>query len=226
MDKRPGLVTLYFDEPDATSHDFGPVAKETGKVVQRLDSLVGVLRYKLSGLPHAERINLIILSDHGMAQLSPDKYINIRDVVPNRMIAGIFGSNPFYLINPSEGKQDSVLQLLNATKGLQAWKKAEVPARMHYGTHPRIPEIVVLADSAWSIGTRAGSASYTGGTHGYDNMNPDMHAIFYATGPAFKKGRVVESMNNVDIYNLVCKVLGIKPAENDGNPKSLKPLLK
>ena len=31
--KRPELVTLYFDEPDATSHIFGPVSPQTGKVV-------------------------------------------------------------------------------------------------------------------------------------------------------------------------------------------------
>ena len=226
VEKRPGLVTLYFDEPDATSHDAGPVSGTTGKIVHRLDSLIGVLRFKLSQLPISDRINLIVLSDHGMAQLSPDKYINIRDVVPNRMTAGIFGSNPFYLINANEGKQDSILILLNSTRGLKAWKKSEVPERMHYGTHPRIPEIVVLADSAWSIGTRAGSSSYTGGTHGYDNVNTDMHAIFYATGPAFKRNFSIGTMNNVDIYNIVCKVLGIKPSPNDGNPKTIKPLFR
>ena len=70
-EKRPGLVTLYFDEPDATSHSFGPVSPQTGKIVERLDSLMGVLRTKLSKLPEAKRINLIILSDHGMSARDP-----------------------------------------------------------------------------------------------------------------------------------------------------------
>jgi predicted AlkP superfamily pyrophosphatase or phosphodiesterase len=226
IEKRPGLVTLYFDEPDATSHDSGPVSNETGRVVQRLDSLIGVLRERLSSLPYTKRINLIVLSDHGMAQLSPEKYVNIRNVVPNRMIAGIFGSNPVYLINASQGKKDSVLMLLNRTPGIKAYKKEELPKRLNYGTHPRIPEIVVIGDSSWSVGTRADASSYTGGTHGYDIANSDMNAIFYATGPAFKKGRTIESMDNTDIYNIVCRILDIKPAQNDGDPGIVKKLLR
>jgi alkaline phosphatase D len=224
--KRPGLVTLYFDEPDAVSHDFGPVSPETGRVVERLDSLVGVLRTKLATLPHSKKINLIVLSDHGMAQLSPEKYINIREVVPGRMIAGIYGGNPVYTINATEGKKDSVLLLLNNTIGIKAYSKENVPERLKYGTHPRIPEIVVIGDSSWSIGTRADGSSYTGGAHGYDNANSDLHAIFYASGPAFKRGRTIEKLNNTDIYNLICKILGIRPAPNDGNRGMIKKLLR
>src|SRR5664279_716602 len=124
-DKRPELVTLYFDEPDATSHTFGPVSPQTRKIVECLDSLMGVLRMKLSTLPEAKRINLIILSDHGMSAISPERYINIKSLVPGRMIASISGGNPVYLINPTEGKKDSVLILLNESKGLKAWSKSQ-----------------------------------------------------------------------------------------------------
>jgi predicted AlkP superfamily pyrophosphatase or phosphodiesterase len=224
--KRPELVTLYFDEPDATSHDFGPVSKETGKVVERLDSLMGVLRKKLAALPFAKKINLIILSDHGMAKVSSDKYVNIKALVPNRMIASISGSNPVYLINPTEGRKDSVLYLLNNAKGLKAWKKSEVPAKWHYGTNPRIPEIVVVADSSWSIGTRSDGSSIRGGAHGYDNSNSDMFSVFYASGPSFKKNYKFKELNNVDVYNLICKILDIRPAKNDGNPSHIKGMLR
>jgi len=224
--KRPELITLYFDEPDATSHDFGPDSPETGKVVEQLDSLMGVLRAKLSTLPDAKKINLIILSDHGLASVSADRYINLRDLVPNRMIASISGGNPVYLINPSEGKRDSVLYLLNLSKGLKAWKKSDVPAKWHYGTNPRIPEIVVVADSSWSIGTRSDASSIVGGAHGYDNYNSDLFSIFYAAGPAFKKGYRLKELDNVDVYNLICKILDIKPAENDGNPAHIKGMLR
>ncbi|HEX7493226.1 MAG TPA: ectonucleotide pyrophosphatase/phosphodiesterase, partial [Bacteroidales bacterium] len=200
ISKRPELVTLYFDEPDATSHIFGPVSPQTGKIVERLDSLIGVLRTKLSKLPEAKRINLILLSDHGMSAVSPDRYINIKSIVPNRMIASISGGNPVYLINPSEGKKDSVLYLLNKAKGLKAWSKSELPPKWHYGTNPRIPEIVIVADSSWSIGTRTDGSSVRGGAHGYDNSNSDMFSIFYAAGPSLKKNYKFKELNNVDIY--------------------------
>jgi alkaline phosphatase D len=224
--KRPELVTLYFDEPDATSHIFGPVSPQTGKVVERLDSLIGVMRTKLSALPEAKRINLIILSDHGMSAVSPSRYVNIKSLVPNRMIASISGGNPVYLINPSEGKKDSVLYLLNRSKGLKAWSKSGLPPKWHYGTNPRIPEIVVVADSSWSIGTRSDGSSVRGGAHGYDNSNSDMFSIFYAAGPSFKKNYKFRELNNVDIYNLVCRILDISPAKNDGDPAHIKGMLR
>jgi predicted AlkP superfamily pyrophosphatase or phosphodiesterase len=225
-EKRPGLVTLYFDEPDATSHAFGPVSAQTGKIVARLDSLMGVLRTKLSTLPEAKRINLIILSDHGMSAISPARYINIKSLVPDRMIASISGGNPVYLINPSEGKKDSVLFLLNKSKGLKAWDKSHLPPKWHYGTNPRIPEIVAVADSSWSIGTRPDGSSLRGGAHGYDNSNSDMYSIFYAAGPSFKRNYKFRELNNIDIYNLICRILDITPAKNDGDPTHIKGILR
>jgi alkaline phosphatase D len=225
-EKRPELVTLYFDEPDATSHTFGPVSPQTGKIVERLDSLMGVLRTKLSTLPEARKINLIILSDHGMSTVSSEKYINIKSLVPGRMIASISGGNPVYLINPSEGKRDSVLYLLNKSKGMKAWSKSQLPPKWHYGTNPRIPEIVVVADSSWSIGTRSDGSAVRGGAHGYDNSNSDMFSIFYAAGPSFRKNYKFKELNNIDIYNLICKILDIKPAKNDGDPAHIRDMLR
>jgi len=224
--KRPGLVTLYFDEPDATSHDSGPVSEETRKVAERLDSLFGVLLKKIETLPHASKINIILLSDHGMAQISPQRYVNLRNVVPERMIAGIYGSNPVYLLDATEGKTDSVLILTNQTKGIKAYRKEDIPARLNYGTNPRIPEIVVIADSSWSIGLRPDPTDYKGGAHGYDNANPDMHAFFSANGPAFRKRKYIESLDNVDIYNIICEVLGIQPSPNDGDPGVVHKMMK
>jgi predicted AlkP superfamily pyrophosphatase or phosphodiesterase len=225
-EKRPELVTLYFDEPDATSHTFGPVSPQTGKIVERLDSLMGVLRTKLSTLLEAKKINLIILSDHGMSAVSSEKYINIKSLVPGRMIASISGGNPVYLINPSEGKKDSVLFLLNKSKGMKAWSKSQLPPKWHYGANPRIPEIVVVADSSWSIGTRSDGSAVRGGAHGYDNSNSDMFSIFYAAGPSFRKNYKFKELNNIDIYNLICKILDIKPAKNDGDPAHIRGMLR
>ena len=225
-EKRPELVTLYFDEPDATSHKFGPVAPQTEKVIERLDSLMGVLRTKLSALPYAKKINLIILSDHGMEAVSPERYIDIKSLVPGRMIASISGGNPVYLINPAAGEKDSVLYYLNKSNGLKAWSKSQLPAKWHYGTNPRIPEIVVVADSSWSIGTRPDGSSVRGGAHGYDNSNSDMFAIFYAAGPSFKKNYKFKDLNNIDVYNLICRILNLVPAKNDGDPSHIKGMLK
>jgi predicted AlkP superfamily pyrophosphatase or phosphodiesterase len=161
-----------------------------------------------------------------MGPVSPERYVNLKSIVPDRMIASVFGSNPVYTINPAAGKADSVLLFLQKGKGFKAYRKSEVPARLNYGTNPRIPEIVVIADSSWSIGTRPDGSGIRSGAHGYDNANTDMHAIFYAAGPAFKRGYSFDRLNNTDIYNLICKILKIKPAKNDGNPDNIYHLLR
>jgi alkaline phosphatase D len=191
-----------------------------------MDSVIGIIREKLSKLPDAKKINLILVSDHGMAAVSSSKYINIKSLVPERMMASVAGGNPVYLINPASGKTDSVLYLLNKAKGLKAWRKEDLPAKWHYGTNVRIPEIVVVADSSWSIGTRPDATTLRGGAHGYDNSNSDMFAIFYAAGPSFRKNYSFKELNNVDVYNLVCGILKITPAKNDGDPSHIKRMLR
>ena len=224
--KRPEFITLYFEEPDAVSHDFGPVSAETGKVVERMDSLLGVLQTKLDELPIAGKITLIVVSDHGMGEVSSDRYIDLKMVVPERMIKSMTGGNPFYMIEPNENKRDSVLFLLNKVTGLQAWNKKDIPPYLNYGTSERIKDIVVVADSSWSIGTFSDTIEYKGGAHGYDISDSDMGAIFYAKGPSIKNGYKIRELNNVDIYNLICSILKIVPAKNDGNPEVIKDILK
>lgn len=223
--RRPHLVNLYFEEPDAISHAAGPISSPTGRMVEKLDSLLGDLRTKLAALPIADKINIIVLSDHGMATLTPGNYINLKNIIPERMIYSFSGGTPFLLIDPAPGKADSILTLINNTKGIKAWRKTDLPARWHYGTNPRIPEIVVLADSTWSIGM-TDRRSTNRGAHGYDNRNPELHSIFYAAGPAFRKNITIPEMNNIDVYNIVCRTLRIEPAPNDGNPEIAKKIMK
>ncbi len=224
INKRPHLVTPYFEEPDAVSHGYGPVSPETAAMVRSLDSLIGVLRTGLGKLPNAADINLIVLSDHGMTEVDNSRYNYIFDTLPQRMVKRIYGGNPVWAIEPAEGKSDSLLILLNVQRGMKAWKRNELPAHLHYGTHLRIPEILLVADPGWTAGLRPEPRGDTRGDHGYDWRCRDMHSIFYAEGPAFKKGFSVDTLYNVDIYNIVTGVLGLVPAPNDGNPERIAPL--
>ncbi len=152
--KRPGLVMLYFDEPDAIGHRYGPENVRTGNVVEYLDSVLGSLRAELAQLPYADRVNLMVLSDHGMGPISPDRYVNLFDHIGEGWTERIVGGNPVYLVTPAEGFADSISGRLDTVEGVHAWQKGEIPAHLHYGSSPRFPGIVVVADSLWSIGTK------------------------------------------------------------------------
>lgn len=64
------------------------------------------------------------------------------------------------------------------------------------------------------------------GGHGYDNELMTMKPIFIARGPAFKSGVTVDPIKSVDIYPLICHLLEIEPASNNGSLARAKTLLK
>ncbi len=222
--KRPGLVTLYFDEPDGAGHSHGPEDPATGEVVEYVDSVLGYLRSEISKLEYSDRVNLIVLSDHGMGPVAPERYVNLSDHIREGWTDRVIGGNPVYLIDPADGFADSVTISLDTLEGVSAWQKEDIPAHLHYGSSPRFPGIVVVADSLWSIGTKAGLPGQTRGAHGYDNAFTDMHTIFMAEGPAFRKGYTASAFANVEVYGIVAHILGLDPAETDGNLENVREL--
>ena len=112
-------------------------------------------------------------------------------------------------------------------KNISVWKHGEVPAELNYGRNPRTLDLIVAADSAWSINWTPRPDYYSsGGTHGYDIRQLDMQAIFYATGPAFRKGYVHPKFDNVDLYPLIAHILGLVPEEVDGKLEHTKGMLR
>jgi len=223
--ERPGLIFLYFDQPDGIAHRFGPEHQETGDQVSYLDSILGYLRSEISELAYGELVNLIVLSDHGMGPTSPDRYVNLEEYVKEEWTTSVIGGNPVYLIEPAGGCADSITMALNNVEGVSAWQKEDIPQHLHYGTSPRFPGIVAVADSLWSIGTTTDASGYSGGAHGYDNAFSDMNTIFYAEGPAFKENYSAAPFSNVEVYGIIAEILGLDPAATDGNLENVRHIL-
>ena len=142
------------------------------------------------------------------------------------MVKRIYGGSPVWSVEPAEGKTDSLIMCINIQKGVKAYRKEELPAHLHYGTNPRLPEVVVIADPGWIAGIRPVPSGYNRGDHGYDWKWKEMHSIFYAEGPAFKKGFETDKLYNVDVYNIITRILNIFSAQNDGNPERILPLFR
>jgi len=213
---RPRFITLYFHEPDEVGHEFGPEHSETGKKIEYLDQLLGNLRHKLNELDIASKINLIVVSDHGMGAILPEKYVNIRGLVKADWIESLFGGNPVYLMDAVDGCEDSVVNAIHGVTGVSAWTAEDIPEHFNYGKNERFPDVLIVADSGWSIGTGPNSSYYTGGAHGYDCNNSDMHTIFFAEGPAFKDGVSLPPFSNVEVYGILAHILGLDPVDTDG----------
>ncbi|UUW10912.1 ectonucleotide pyrophosphatase/phosphodiesterase [Flavobacterium plurextorum] len=223
--QRPHLVTLYFDEPDHTGHNFGPSSAETKKAVIKMDSIMGAISRRLDQLEIGKKINLIIVSDHGMASISNDKKVAVLDYLKPEWLGYKAVINPIMSLQAKAGCQDSIAKALKKVPHIKFWKSTEVPKRLHYGTNPRVHDFVIEAKKGYSLVNKE-SQNIKGGTHGYDNNEKDMHAIFYAKGPAFKVDKTVKTFQNVSVYPLIAHILGLQIGEIDGKFSDVKSMLR
>ena len=220
--ERPHLILLYLDEPDHTEHTFGPNSEEACKAAKLVDESVGKLYDGLMQLPIANKINFIVLADHGMASVHPSRVVNPDDYLKTEWYEHMIIGIPTSIFTKPEYRE-TIFNTLKGIPHLSVWKKEEIPAYLHYGTSNRIGDIIVAPDMGWEF-RNTPRGGY--GAHGFDPTDPYMHAIFRAVGPAFKQGYIARQFENVDIYSLICHILGIQPAPCDGELDRIKHILK
>jgi len=220
--ERPHFIMVYFDEPDKTEHTYGPNSEETRQAVKMADDAVGQLYDGLMKLPIADKINFIVVSDHGMASEDPSRVVNPDDYLKPEWYEHMIISIPTSIFTKPEYRE-TVYNTLKDIPHLTVWKKNEIPAYLHYGTSKRLGDIIVAPDMDWEF-RNTPRGGY--GAHGYDPTDPYMHAIVRAVGPAFKKGYIARQFENVDIYPLLCHLMGIQPAPCDGKLDRIKLILK
>ena len=217
--ERPSLLMVYFDEPDWTTHHYGPIAQESEAVIEELDSLMGILYRGLKELDYG--VNLIVTSDHGMTEISDEKFISIEQTVNPDWVERIVSTNPTSIFC-KEGCRDSLFEQLSKVKHISVWRKEEVPAHLNYGTSNHLGDIIVAPDLGWQFATTPRGLN---GAHGYDINEPDMQIIFRACGPDFKRGYTLpHSFSNVDLYSILAELLKIEPAKTDGSLEKVQEL--
>ena len=224
----PAVTTLYYSDVDHAGHDFGPGAPQVDSAIARVDSMVGRLVTGLAARGLLDRTNIIVVSDHGMAATPASQLIVLDDHIALTDV-DVVDWTPVGAIVPRPGKEAEVYAKLKAASPhLQVYRKSEVPERFHFRDHPRITPLVLIADEGWSITSRARVAGWrrASGSHGWDNTAPSMRALFVAAGPSFRTGAVVEPFQNIHVYSLMAKILGLTPAPNDGTIDSVRALLR
>jgi predicted AlkP superfamily pyrophosphatase or phosphodiesterase len=230
-DIRPHLTLLYFSEPDHTGHGFGPNSSETIEVVEEMDEILGYLLEGLKSLDIANEINLIVLSDHGMTEVSIDRTIIVDDYISMDDFHTV-GRGPVMQLNIKNNANLTLEEMdvkLKSIPHLTAYKKSEIPERYHF-VNRNTGDFVLVAEEGWLILTEG--VSYDAlGTHGYDNELKSMHAIFYAMGPRIKENYTVGTFENIHVYPLICELLNIKPYANapdapEGRLEVLQEILK
>lgn len=233
--ERPTFLTLYFDDVDNAGHHFSPDSIQTKNAVLEVDKQIGRLISGLKARRIFNKVNLIIVSDHGMAAVNFNNAVILDEMFDTGLADKILWVDSIVSIFPKEGKEDEIYETLKAKLPAQVkvYRKSEIPARFHYSNSPRIAPLLVLPQEGWVVPNREryekikadGGLNNLRGEHGYDNQLASMRALFIAHGEAIKKGRVVEPFENVQVYNIMAQILGLKPVPNDGNLDAAKAVL-
>ncbi len=227
---RPAFVSLYFSATDHAGHDHGPDSDEAMEAIRRLDATLGKLLEGLRIRGLFDSVNVIVVSDHGMATCDPERVVFLDDCVQLGR-ANVIDWNPVAAMRPADRDLEAVYRgLVNCNPHLRVYRKQEIPERFHYRDNPRIPPIVALADEGWVIESRdhfeKSGRKVALGNHGYDNQLKSMWGVFFARGPAFPRGKRFGPLPNVDVYSLMTRILGVQPAPNDGDPQVVDAILR
>ncbi len=226
--ERPHFITLYYSLTDTYGHRYGPNSKEINYAIASVDSVLGYLFKRTAEIGMRDSVNFILVSDHGMTEVSKERIIKFEEILKG-LEYSYEGGGPFLLISPKgKNKNEIYARLKNAEHHFKVYLKEEMPEYFHYKENSFIPEIILVADLGWEILSNEAAKNFdTHGDHGFDNHLLDMHGIFFATGPAFKKGYATGTILNIDVYPLLCKIFQIPPrAGIDGKFERIEFLLK
>jgi len=229
--ERPHFITAYFDAADTYGHRYGPDSPETNFAIAQLDSILGYYFDRLKEIRLFDSTDIIVVSDHGMTDVSNTRTINIENILDGLNYRQN-DNGPFMMIEPEKDSLKEIYaRLKKGEDHFRVYKREEVPEYFHFSDNPLISSLVLIAENGWSLETNKSieqNKKYSSkGNHGYDNYWMDMNGIFYAEGPAFKNNYHVGTINNTDIYPLLCKIFNIVPnAMIDGKIDRIEYILK
>ncbi len=230
-EERPSFISLYFSDVDHAGHDFGPDSPQLVSAARELDSRLGDLISGIHRLGADDRVDIVVVSDHGMATIPDGHFVFLDDVI-DVGAAHVVGVGALLQVAPRGNVDDVYRRLHGRVPHVAIYRRNEIPEHLHYRDNPRIAPIVGIAEPGWLVTTRARRDKRIAdgrptprGEHGYDPRVRDVHALFVAAGPGIRAGLVVEPFENVNIYDFLCALLDLTPAPNDGSPDVARRLM-
>uniref|UniRef100_A0A3B4UGS4 Ectonucleotide pyrophosphatase/phosphodiesterase 2 n=1 Tax=Seriola dumerili TaxID=41447 RepID=A0A3B4UGS4_SERDU len=208
----PYVYAVHSEQPDTYGHRLGPLSSELDNPLRELDNIIGQLMNGLKQMNLHRCVNVIIVGDHGMEEAHCDR-------------TEFLSSYPLNI--------DEIQLHINCKMPTQHFKpylKQHLPKRLHYANNRRIEDVHLLMERKWHIARKMPEKLRTRcgffGDHGFDNKITSMRTIFMGHGPSFKFQKRVPEFENIELYNIMCDLLGLKPAPNNGTHGSLNDMLK
>lgn len=239
IDSRPELMLSYAPIIDSLGHKYGISGRKLKGGLRYVDNFIESVMVEIQSRNLLEIVNVVVVSDHGMAPTSNERLIYLDDYVNLAKIQHIdgwplYGLRPFEAYSVEEVYQEIAGKLTNHSH-FQLYLKRDFPKEWHFGGpdsafDSRIAPIWLVPDVGYSITTIEQIEIYNGnyrpkGVHGYNNTEVLMRALFLATGPYFRETmgqeKKVRPFENVEVYSIVCGSLNISAESNNSTGLAL-----
>lgn len=227
-ERRPHMITLYFSALDSAQHEGSLAAPAVAKAARDLDAAIGTLLDGIDALPFHDRVNLLVTSDHGMAETTPGNAITIESLTDLSGVVATFTGPVASLHVSAPARAIEIRDTVNARlRHGRAYLRNDVPERFAYRDNPRIGDVVIIMELPWTIEREGGKPRPPHrGEHGWDNALPQMQATFLAVGPEIPKGLRIGDVQNIDVYPFMTELLGLRPGESiDGRQGLIRQLI-
>ncbi len=208
-EKRPHFITLYFADADGAGHEHGPDSPQVADAVHELDDVISQLAdgIKESKLP----VDLIVVADHGMAKVEGDPiHLDKFGLDASLLTTSV---NSLLYAKSDDDAQKIYEALRGKSDKFTVYRRAQMPAHLNYNSNPREGDPVVVPNGPYFITavTDPNTPDHPPvGAHGYDPTKmPEMKALFLAVGPDIRRGVVLEPFENVNVYPLIARILGL-----------------
>uniref|UniRef100_A0A6Q2XWT7 SMB domain-containing protein n=1 Tax=Esox lucius TaxID=8010 RepID=A0A6Q2XWT7_ESOLU len=236
---RPYVYAVHSEQPDTFGHRLGPFSSELDNPLREIDNVVGQLMNGLKQMNLHRCVNIIVVGDHGMEEAHCDRTeflsnypLNVDEI---SLIPGSLGR--IRARDPKSTTYDPKVVVANLTckmptQHFKPYLKQHLPKRLHYANNRRIEDVHLLMERKWHIARKVpenrrhpGRCGFFG-DHGFDNKITSMQTIFLGYGPSFMSRKKVPEFENIELYNVMCDLLGLTPAPNNGTHGSLNDMLK
>ncbi|KAL4228373.1 Ectonucleotide pyrophosphatase/phosphodiesterase member 6 [Mactra antiquata] len=224
---RVDIAYILLWKVDEIGHLYGPNSAQVRDAVLEVDTHINDILDIIEDNQQND-VNVIIVSDHGMSTIDTLHKINISEALDMNDILEITEEGTQAYVWPKSGKEEEVYNKLKKFHpNMKVYHRDDILDRWFFKKHTRIPPIFITVDKGWYLAHPKSSDEVFKwyGNHGYDNNNQDMKGIFAAYGPDFKSNKTVAGFRMTDVYQLICKVTGIKPKPNNGTWSNVEHLL-
>jgi predicted AlkP superfamily pyrophosphatase or phosphodiesterase len=197
---RPQFIATYVPNVDTAGHKYGPNSTEIRQVISNADSMLADILHGLEARNLTDIVNIVVVSDHGMATTSYKRTIQLEDLIDIDLVEHIDGW-PLRGLRPKRPEDLEILKsqlaerAKNFSDGIDVYTRETMPGRYHFSNNDRIAPLWVIPKTGWAVVERPDFDAKEAmekeivynprGIHGYDNQHPLMRAIFVARGPAF-----------------------------------------